>query len=41
MKDKDGGEPRTVPVEVGQTTVHEVEITSGLKPGDKVVVSGS
>ena len=41
VKDKDGGAPRVVPVEVGQTTVHEVEITSGLKPGDEVIVSGS
>ena len=41
VKDRDGGEPRTVQVEVGQTTVHEVEITSGLKPGDEVIVSGS
>ncbi len=41
VRDKDGGAPRDVPVEVGQTTVHEVEITGGLKPGDQVIVSGS
>ena len=40
VKDKDSGAPRDVPVEVGQTTVHEVEITGGLKPGDEVIVSG-
>ena len=41
VRDKDGGAPRDVPVEVGQTTVHEVEITGGLEPGDQVIVSGS
>ena len=41
LKDRDGGAVRDVPVEVGQTTVHEVEITGGLKPGDEVIVSGS
>ena len=40
VKDRNGGPPRDVPVEVGQTTVHEVEITRGLKPGDQVIVSG-
>ena len=40
VKDKDGGAPRDVPVEVGQTTVHEVEILAGLKAGDEVIVSG-
>ena len=39
VKDKDGGVPRDVPVEVGETTVHEVEILAGLKAGDEVIVS--
>ena len=41
VQDKDGGEPRTVRVEVGETTLYEVEILGGLKPGDEVVVAGS
>ncbi len=41
VQDKDGGEPRTVRVEVGETTLYEVEILDGLKPGDEVIVAGS
>ena len=41
VKDKDGGEHRTVRVEVGETTLYEVEILGGLKPGDEVIVAGS
>ena len=32
------GELRDVPVKVGETTVYEVEILSGLKAGDEVIV---
>lgn len=35
-----GGQTRQVPVQTGLTTVTSVEITKGLKPGDKVVVPG-
>ena len=41
LKDKDGGAPRTVRVQAGETTVYEVEILSGLKAGDEVIVAGS
>ena len=41
MKDKDGGAPRTVRVEAGETTLYEVEVLGGLKAGDEVIVSGS
>ena len=41
LKDKAGGAPRTVRVEAGETTLHEVEILAGLKAGDEVIVSGS
>ena len=41
LKDKDGGAPRTVPVKAGETTLYEVEILGGLKPGDEVIVSES
>ena len=37
---QDGGAPREVPVEVGETTLFEVEILAGLKAGDEVIVSG-
>ena len=40
LKGKDGGPPRTVRVEVGETTLYEVEIVGGLKAGDEVVVAG-
>ena len=35
----EGGEPRAVQVEVGETTLYEVEILSGLQAGDVVIVS--
>ena len=41
LKGKDGGAPREVPVEAGETTLYEVEILGGLEPGDEVIVSGS
>jgi len=41
LRDKEGGAPREVPVEVGETTLYEVEILSGLKAGDEVIVAGS
>ncbi|MDE0410549.1 MAG: efflux RND transporter periplasmic adaptor subunit, partial [Alphaproteobacteria bacterium] len=41
LKDKDGGAPRTVRVKAGETTTYEVEVLSGLKAGDEVIVSGS
>ena len=37
---EDGGAPRVVRVEVGETTLYEVEILAGLKAGDEVIVSG-
>lgn len=40
LKDKDGGAPRDVPVEAGETTLYEVEILGGVEPGDEVIVSG-
>lgn len=40
LKGKDGGEPRNVRVEVGETTLYEVEILGGLKAGDEVIVAG-
>ena len=40
LRDKDGSAPREVPVEVGETTLYEVEILSGLEAGDEVIVSG-
>ena len=40
VQDKDGGAPRDVPVEAGETTLYEVEILGGLEPGDEVIVSG-
>ena len=39
LLDKDGGAPRDVRVEVGETTLYEVEITGGLKAGDEVIVA--
>lgn len=39
VRSEDGGAPRDVPVEVGETTLSEVEILSGLKAGDVVIVS--
>ena len=39
VQDKDGGEPREVRVEVGETTLYEVEILSGLQAGDVVIVA--
>ena len=41
LKGKDGGAPRDMPVETGETTLYEVEILGGLKAGDEVIVSGS
>ena len=41
LKDKDGGAPRDVRVKAGETTLYEVEILSGLKAGDELIVSGS
>ncbi len=41
LKDRDGGEPRTVPIEAGETTTYEVEVLGGLEPGDEVIVAGS
>ena len=41
VRSKDGGAPREVPVEVGETTLHEVEILSGIEAGHEVVVSPS
>ena len=41
VKDKEGGAPRTVQVQAGETTLYEVEILGGLKAGDEVIVSGS
>ena len=38
VRSKDRGAPREVPVEVGETTLYEVEILSGLKAGDEVIV---
>ncbi len=38
VRSKDGGAPREVPVEVGETTLYEVEILSGLNAGDEVIV---
>ena len=38
VQPKDGGAPQEVPVEVGETTLYEVEILSGLKAGDEVIV---
>lgn len=40
LRSKDGGAPRDVPVQVGETTLYEVEILGGLKAGDEVVVAG-
>jgi len=37
--DKQSGGHKNVPVTTGQTTLNEVVITSGLKPGDEIVVS--
>ena len=36
--DKDGGSVRERIVELGPTSVHSVEITAGLEPGDEIVV---
>ena len=36
----DDGAPREVRVQVGDTTLYEVEILAGLKAGDEVIVSG-
>ena len=41
LKDKDGGAPREVRVQAGETTLYEVEILGGLKAGDEVIVSGT
>ena len=41
VKGKNGGAPRVVRVEAGETTAYEVEILGGLKAGDEVIVSGS
>ena len=41
LKDKDGVESRNVRVEVGETTLREVKVPGGLKPGDEVIVAGS
>ena len=41
VRGTDGGAPREVPVEVGETTLYEVEILSGLKAGDQVIVPTS
>ena len=38
VRGEDGGAPRDVPVEVGETTLYEVEIVSGLEAGDEVIV---
>ena len=38
VRSQDGGEPREVPVEVGETTLYEVEILGGLQVGDEVIV---
>ena len=40
LRDKDGGAPREVPVEVGETTLYEVEVVHGLEAGDEVIVAG-
>lgn len=40
MPGEGGGAPREVPVQVGETTLYEVEILAGLKAGDEVIVSG-
>ncbi len=39
--DKEGGAPREVRVQAGETTLYEVEIVGGLKAGDEVIVAGS
>ena len=39
VRGEDGGTPREVPVEVGETTLYEVEILGGLTAGDEVIVS--
>ena len=36
-----GNTARLQPIEVGSTSVSEVEILSGLAPGDRIVISGS
>ena len=41
LKGKDGGAPREVRIEAGETTLHEVEVLGGVKAGDEVIVSGS
>ena len=41
VQDKTSDEIRRVAVEVGVTTVDAVEIRSGIKAGDKIVVSGA
>ncbi len=38
VKDKQTGELKEVPVKTGMTTVDSVEILSGLKQGDAVVM---
>lgn len=38
--DGETGETRRAPVEIGVTTLNEVEIVNGLKAGDEVIVSG-
>ena len=40
LQDKDGGAPREVRVEVGETTLYEVEVVHGLEAGDEVIVAG-
>ena len=41
VMDKEGGAPREVRVQAGETTLYEVEIVGGLKAGDEVIVAGS
>lgn len=41
VRNKETGETRRAPVEIGTTTLNEVEIVNGLEAGDEVVVSGS
>ena len=41
LQGKDGAAPREVPVQVGETTLYEVEILDGLKAGDEVIVAGT
>ena len=40
VRSKDNGAARQVPVEVGETTLNEAEIVSGIRAGDEIIVSG-